>query len=134
MAENIFSAATAMAKNATPELGIPTLTVEKMATTTAVQVGKAARQFDNAMSKFNSLFTAGSTMKERNMSLLLFLQQKIEENNIQLLKRIFMEGSIKDLHPSLLKSMLIITEHVVGMEEARDKVIEIFDQKMLAYK
>jgi hypothetical protein len=82
---------------------------------------------------YEYLFTTDQSMKEKNKFLLLFLQGYIQENNVELIKRILSENALKDLHPSLIKSALIMTEHLQGIEASRERAAQIFKEKMQAY-
>ncbi len=82
---------------------------------------------------FEYLFTTKHTLKDQNKSLMLYLQEYVNKNNTETINRILSDNAVIDLDPSLLKSMLILTEHVAGSEQSRTKVFEIFNNKMQAF-
>src|SRR5688572_18399526 len=104
MASNIFATAT------TSNLYVGEL--NKVTTT-----GK--QNLDKVRAVVEYLFTTPNSMKEQNKYLLLFLQTLIQENNKADLKRFLSDEALAELHPSLLKSILIMIENVSDLEQSR---------------
>lgn len=79
---------------------------------------------------FEYLFSSNQTMKEKNKYVILFLQHHINKNNTKILIKLLSDQALRDCHPSILKSILIMTENVQGLEEYRLKTVQIFQEKM----
>lgn len=90
------------------------------------------RNLDHVRLFFESFFTATTSLKDQNKFLFLFLHEYVTQNNTDTINKILSDNAFKDLHPSLLKSALIITENVPGVEQSREKVMSIFNEKMQA--
>lgn len=118
MGNNTFAVSTTMATLEVKDLNFTHTSTQKMDLIRAI---------------YEYLFTADQTMKEKNKFLLLFLQSCIQDSDIELINRILSENALKDLHPSLIKSALIMTEHVTGTEASRQKASQIFNEKMQAH-
>jgi hypothetical protein len=93
---------------------------------------EATGSLDAGYVLFDYLFTVEQTMKEKNKVLLLFLQDHVARNNVNLINRILLDNAFKDLHASLLKSALIMTEHLAGVEKGRQKISSILNDKLQA--
>lgn len=78
---------------------------------------------------FEYLFTTEHSLKEQNKYLYLFLQSYIEQNNIELINRLLSDNALNDLHPSLIKSILIMTERIEGVNNT-ETVNQILDAKI----
>lgn len=60
----------------------------------------------------NKVFDGNITMKDRNKILFLCVNSLIREKKYSHISRLINSESLNDFHPSLLKSLLIITEAV----------------------
>jgi hypothetical protein len=79
---------------------------------------------------YSFLFNNQISLKDRNKWLLLFLQHHIVENNICLLKDLMSELTpIRDMHISFVKAILMMTEHVEEVQEERDRISDIYNQR-----
>ncbi len=79
---------------------------------------------------FEYLFTTSQSLKSQNKYFLLYLQHHISEKNFEIINRVFTDGAMSDLNISLLKSAIIITENIVEVDESRQKISTIFEQKL----
>ena len=79
---------------------------------------------------FEYLFTTEDSLKEQNKYLFLFLQSYIQQNNTEILNRLLSDNALSDLHPSLLKSILIMTEHLEDVNNNRESVSQILNAKI----
>jgi hypothetical protein len=104
-------------------------TMQTYPTTTNSFIGK----LDAVRVLFEYIFTSPHSMKQKNKYVFLFLDHHIKINNVKLLNRYLSDNALRDCHPSILKSTLIMTENVPGIEESRAKVVHLFNEKMTAY-
>lgn len=79
---------------------------------------------------FNYLFSSDDSLIEKNKKFILHLKRLIDENDKSALNDILSQDALKDLHPSLLKSALIITEKTPGINEAYQNLNNIYLAKM----
>ncbi|MBS1601162.1 MAG: hypothetical protein JST42_00745 [Bacteroidetes bacterium] len=79
---------------------------------------------------FEYFFTTADSLKEQNKLFFIFLQYAVNNNGHELVQRILSDDALKDIHPSLIKSALIMTEHVPGLEAATKKAHEILLSKL----
>ena len=100
------------------------LTSESLVQTT----GK--KGFDSVRIIYEYLFSSEDSLKDKNKYLFLFLQHHIKENNIDIVGRFLNDSAIKELHPSLLKSALIMTDNVLEVNQFHQIVEEILNQKI----
>lgn len=75
---------------------------------------------DNIFELFGYLFSHTDSLIEKNKFLILYLQDLIVNNNLDWVKAIISDSAFEDLHPSLLKSALIITDNIGQIKEAHD--------------
>lgn len=85
--------------------------------------------FDALTVLFEYLFTTEASLKDQNKYLFLFLQHYIEQHDVELINKLLSENALNDLHPSLLKSILIMTERIAD-EAALLKVTQILTAKI----
>lgn len=67
------------------------------------------------------------SLKDRNKNLILILQQSISDNDWIFLKSLFAGLPWGELHPSLLQSALIMTEHVAPLKKETREIRAILD-------
>ena len=79
---------------------------------------------------FGYIFTSDESMKEKNKSVLLYLNENLQ--NLPFVKCFLSEVATvnNDLHPSLIKSALIMTQSVDGTEQERANLEEILKCKL----
>jgi hypothetical protein len=82
---------------------------------------------DSVSVLFEYLFTTEQNLKSQNKYLILFLQHYINED-IEIVKKFFLDDAIEDLHISLLKSALLISENIAELEESRARLSSIFEK------
>lgn len=90
--------------------------------------GTAQTNIDVVRILYDHIFSSEDSMKDKNKFLMLYLQHYITADDTNLINRVLSDTAITDLHPSLLKSMLIMTENVNGVN--REKVIQLLADKM----
>lgn len=79
---------------------------------------------------YSYLFRNEETLKDRNKFLILFLQGHISASNWDVVKKTLTQSTtFYELHISFLKAMLLMTEKVTEVAEAKDKVLEIYHQR-----
>lgn len=74
---------------------------------------------------FGELFDASHLLHERNKYILLYLNSKISEKEFDVIKNFLGNSAIMDLHASILKSILLITESIKekeGIEPLRTSI------------
>lgn len=101
------------------------LTLENEYSSTAGSVLKQDRVI------FSYLFTTQDRLKEQNKKLFLFLNSNLIEGNLRVINSFVNDCAIRDLHLSLLKSALIMTESHDGIETQFLK--EIYESKRNHY-
>ena len=80
---------------------------------------------------FDRIFSSDEKMRSKNKFLLIFLQSLIQTKEISLLNRFLNDDALNDFHPSLLKSSLIITQNIKGLDSsARENIQQILDTKI----
>jgi hypothetical protein len=79
---------------------------------------------------FELLFSDKKSMKEKNKHLILEFQDYISRDCINLVNDILADHALEDLHPSLIKSALIMTSSIAEKLPARQKATEILAMKM----
>jgi hypothetical protein len=86
--------------------------------------------FDPVSVVFEYLFNTDNSLKDQNKFVFLFLQRQISNNKIDIVHNLFSEKSaLSDLHPSLLKSMLIMSENIPALAQSRENVESIYSNK-----
>lgn len=75
---------------------------------------------------FEYLFCQEDSLKNKNKFIFLFLQTCIAQKNIDVLSRILGDPAMSDLHPSLIKSALIMARGVSGIESTFEKLEELY--------
>lgn len=78
---------------------------------------------------FEYIFTTEQNLKSQNKYLILFLQNYLNQD-IEVVKSFLLDDALEDLHVSLLKSVLIVTENVEELVEIRSKLLKIFSNKL----
>ena len=79
---------------------------------------------------FEYLFAKEDNIVKQNKFLILFLQNYIKENQLEIVKRFLVETvAIKDLDISLIKSALLITDNIEYFSISRLEVCQIFNEK-----
>lgn len=81
---------------------------------------------------YNSLFGSEISMKEKNKILILKFQDFIRQDHADLINNILSDSALADLHPSLIKSALIMTSGIAEKLPARQKAADILAKKMSA--
>lgn len=81
---------------------------------------------------FSRIFGKDESMIDKNEFVFLFLQNEISKNNMAIINRILSDTSaIVDLKPSIIKSILIMTKNLAGVDShARDYLAAILAGKM----
>lgn len=79
---------------------------------------------------FEQIFSTNKMMKEKNKLLIITLHQLIQDKKIEEIRRFLCSDALFDLHPSLLKSSLIITENISELAEPRFKVKDLLNSKL----
>jgi hypothetical protein len=80
---------------------------------------------------FTCLFSATATMKDKNKFILLTFQHYIKLGRLDVIDEFFRESALADLHPSLIKSALVMTQDLdQHMHESRIRATQIFEAKI----
>jgi len=82
---------------------------------------------------FERIFAKEESMIDKNEFVFLFLQNEISKNNMEIINGILSDTSaIGDLKPSLIKSILIMTKNVDGVDSKAYNYLEnILNIKMI---
>ena len=78
---------------------------------------------------FEYLFTTNDDLIKQNKFLILTLLNYINQNSLEIVKSFLNDSSINDIHISLIKSSLLITDNIEVLLNSRIKVHEIFEKK-----
>ena len=80
---------------------------------------------------FSCLFSSTATIKDKNKFILLAFQNYIKEERLDVIDEFFRESALSDLHPSLIKSALIMTESIdQSVHESRARASQILQVKL----
>lgn len=80
---------------------------------------------------FEYLFRTDESLVAKNKFLIMYFQRQVENKNFSLVNSIFSQtGVLIDLHPSLLKSMLIMTSSCDISPDLMKNVKNILEAKM----
>jgi hypothetical protein len=64
---------------------------------------------------FDYLFTTSDSLKERNKKVFMFIDSNLRADKLTIVQDFINDPAIKDLHVSLLKSALLMTENIEGI-------------------
>ncbi|RFM36035.1 hypothetical protein [Chitinophaga silvisoli] len=91
------------------------------------------RNIDEVRIFFECLFNQEDSLKNKNKFVFLFLQTCIAQKKTDILARILEEPAMADLHPSLIKSALIMTDGLSEIEEAFSKLQGVYHEIIKNY-
>ena len=77
---------------------------------------------------YNYLFSSTDSLKQRNEFVFLFFQYHLKVENYSLISQILHNGANNELHRSLLKAMLVMTDGVEVLLDGYEKVLHIFNK------
>ena len=77
---------------------------------------------------FDYIFATAESMKDRNKRLMLLINKYLLNKGF--LQKLMLEPALVDFHSSLLKSILVMTQNIDGLEEERRRVQQILNGKM----
>ncbi len=80
---------------------------------------------------FERIFSTNEKIRNKNKFLLLFLNSLIQLKETDLINRYLNDDALRDFHPSLLKSTLLIIQPIDGVkQEYINNVQRILDSKI----
>ncbi|RFS21437.1 hypothetical protein DVR12_16200 [Chitinophaga silvatica] len=91
------------------------------------------RNIDAVRVFFEYLFNQNDSLKDKNKFVFLFFQDCIAQNNTDVISRILCDSALSDLHPSLLKSALIITRGYPGIEAPYQRLNQTYNKVVEQY-
>lgn len=88
------------------------------------------QSLDKVRVLFEYFFTTTCSMKDQNKYLILFIQYHVQNNELEILNRLFSDNAIKDLHVSLIKSASIFTSNIDELKDVREDLNDLVRQKL----
>lgn len=81
---------------------------------------------------YDYLFNQDVSLKDRNKYLLRFLQDQITKGNLKVVKDVMSvpDGTLQDLHLSMLKGILFMTERIDDLSQIRSHLEEIHSTRL----
>lgn len=83
---------------------------------------------------FGHLFSTEEDLVEKNKWLILTLNRLREGKNYEIIRSILVDQALKDLHPSLIKSAIIMSETIEGIGDALDIAISAYNYRKRQYQ
>lgn len=97
-----------------------------------MECNKSSIELDSVRVLYEYLFNAKASMKDKNKLVFLTMQNYVQEREFKIISDFFLDAALRDLHPSYIKSALIMTEAVDHeVARARKRAIRIFKEKIL---
>jgi hypothetical protein len=79
---------------------------------------------------FEYLNSTSNSLKDKNIYIMLFLNEYIKRHDIELLNKFLYDSRIKELKPSLLKSILIMIENVSELNNTQGEITKIYNDNI----
>lgn len=81
------------------------------------------------ISVYENCFSDSLNMRERNKFIFLFINRNIKR--LEIIKAFINDDAFSDLHPSIIKSFLVATQSLNGIEEERAYADNLLSQKLV---